>query len=115
MPTPETAPQDNEENALSKEEIAWLIKILWPALQAPDWKKQSLRDLEKFSEAIRSGKSLKELDDSLYERIFPHLAKVATHLGLALKKSVPSKETSSQPATITPIVPPGDSKEQDGG
>jgi hypothetical protein len=93
MSTPETQISTPEADAtLSTGEVAWLIKILWPALQAPNWKTQSRKDLEKLGEALYSGKSLKELDDPLYNRIFPHLVKVATNLGRAIKKGPPSVE-----------------------
>lgn len=72
---------------LTKEETAHLIRELWGALQAPGWTRQNRKDLEKIGEAIYSGRSLKDLDDDLYDRIFPHLVIVATHLGNALLTS----------------------------
>lgn len=121
MTTPETQP-------LSKEQIAWLIRTLWTSLQAPGWTSKNHRDLEKLGGALLSGKSLKELDDSLYNRIFPHLVKIAESLGSALRRgpdeardqteklaAPPSSETSAQtkdsedpdllPTNVTPLQP----------
>jgi hypothetical protein len=96
---------------LTKEEIAHLIRTLWSSLQAPAWTHKNRRDLEKLGEAIFSGKSLKDLDDTLYDRIFPHLVTVATHLGNVLRTTSPEKTRTdpiprdSDPlATITPMT-----------
>jgi hypothetical protein len=94
MPTPDISPKDENHSDLSNGEIAWLIKILWASLQAPGWTNKTRKDLEKLGEALYSGKSLKELDDSLYDRIFPHLVIVAKHLGKALRDSPLTSKTS---------------------
>lgn len=93
MPADE-APTDLKK--LTKEETAHLIRTLWSALQAPGWTIKNRRDLEKLGEALLSGKSLKELDDALYDRIFPHLVAVATHLGHALR-TTSSERTQPDP------------------
>jgi hypothetical protein len=111
MPTPEEQTQIPLP-PLAKEEIAFLIKALWAALQAPGWTFKNRKDLEKLGEAIFSGKSLKEVDDALYDRIFPHLVLVAAHLGNTLRSQVPDSPyheitvEKSAPITITPPAPP---------
>jgi hypothetical protein len=91
MPTPDISPKEENHSDLSNGEIAWLIKILWASLQAPGWTNKTRKDLEKLGEGLYSGKSLKELDDALYERIFPHLVTVAKHLGNAIKNGPPTE------------------------
>lgn len=91
-----TSDQTSPLESLTKEEIAWLIKLMWASLQAPAWTYKSQKDLAKIGEAIASGKSLKDINDDLYNRIFPHLVTIATHLGIALKTSSPP-----EPATET--------------
>jgi hypothetical protein len=109
MPTPDISPQKEENPGdLTNGEIAWLIKILWASLQAPGWTNKTRKDLEKLGEALYSGKSLKELDDSLYDRIFPHLVNVAKHLGNAIKNGPPTeahKELAAEAAQESPETP----------
>ena len=111
MPTPEEHAQIPLP-PLSKEEIAFLIKGLWTALQAPGWTFKNRKDLEKLGEAIFSGKSLKEVDDDLYDRIFPHLVLVATSLGNTLRSQVPESPyheiavEKSAPVVAAPAAPP---------
>ena len=103
-----TSEQPTPMETLTKEEIAWLIKIMWVSLQAPAWTYKNQKDLGKIGEAIASGKSLKDLDDGLYNRIFPHLVTIATHLGIALKTSSPP-EPATEPTSAhvpTPAVAP---------
>ena len=83
---------------LTKEQVAWLIRTLWAALQAPGWTFKNRKDLEKIGEALFTGKTLKDLDDALYERIFPHLVKIAEHLGEALRNG-PQDSSPPKPAT----------------
>jgi len=110
MPTPDSS-EKTLLPPLSKEEIAFLIKAIWAALQAPGWTFKNRKDLEKLGEAIFSGKSLKEVDDALYDRIFPHLVLVATHLGDTLRSQVPESPyheiavEKSAPITTTPAAP----------
>ena len=89
MTTPTQNPTDEEieevAQSLTREEIAWLMKIDWRSLQAPKWTFKNKKDLEKLGEALFSGKELKDLDEATLDRIFPHLVKVVQHLGAALK------------------------------
>jgi hypothetical protein len=71
---------------LTREETAWLMRIIWLAMQAPKWTFQVRKDLEKFGEAIASGKELKDLDSALLDRIFPYLVTIINHLAQALKR-----------------------------
>ena len=102
MSTPETS---QEEHPLTDGETAWLIKTLWSSLQAPGWNNKNRKDLEKLGEALYSGKSLKELDDALYDRLFPHLKKVATCLGIAIKNGPPTEETKTAAQGQQPSAP----------
>jgi hypothetical protein len=110
MPTPDSS-EKTLLPPLSKEEIAFLIKAIWAALQAPGWTFKNRKDLEKLGEALFSGKSLKEVDDALYDRIFPHLVLVATHLGDTLRSQVPESPyheiavEKSAPVTAPPAAP----------
>lgn len=63
---------------LTAEEKKILMKAIWGALQTPEWTKDNLID---FGKAIHSKKSLKELDDKAFEKIFPFLEKVTISLG----------------------------------
>lgn len=109
MPTPKM-PTDEElaelGESLSKEEIAWLMKIDWRSLQAPRWTFQNKKDLEKLGEALFSGKELKDLDNATLDRIFPHLIKVAKCLGALIKLGMPQKhtETSAGDDQVVPIA-----------
>jgi hypothetical protein len=85
---------------LSKEEIAFLIKAMWTALRAPKWTFKNRKDLEKLGEAIFADKELRDIDDALYDRIFPHLLVIATSLGDTLRTAEPL------PAKSPPAPPP---------
>jgi len=63
-----------ESAKMSNEEMAFLTKTLWEALQTPRWLKN---DLIEFGMAIFSKKSLKAMDDKVFARIFPFLQQVA--------------------------------------
>jgi len=100
MTTPDTqAPQA----ILGKEEIAFLIKAMWRALRAPGWTFANRKDLEKIGEAIFAGKDLRDIDDRLYDRIFPHLVTIATSLGNTLL-NYERHEPASAPAAPTPTT-----------
>ena len=88
----------------TNEEIVFLLKAVWAALQSPGWTFKNRKDLEKIGEAIFSGKELKDLDDSLYDRIFPHLKTVAIHLGRTLRDTLPDEgpQTQATPGSATP-------------
>lgn len=62
---------------MSSEEMAFLTKALWAALQSPTWLKDDLID---FGKAIFSKKSLKGMDDKVFDKIFPFLRQISTHL-----------------------------------
>ena len=104
MPTTPKQPTDEEiakiVETLTKEETAWLMKIDWRSLQSPKWTFQNKKDLEKLGEALFSGKDLKDLDNDILDRIFPHLVKVAQTLGALLKLGMPGRAT---PTTNTGI------------
>lgn len=94
----------------TNEEIVFLLKAVWAALQSPGWTFKNRKDLEKIGEAIFSGKELKDLDDSLYDRIFPHLKTVAIHLGRTLRDTSPDEGSPTQatPGSATRVEdPPG--------
>jgi hypothetical protein len=99
-------------NQLTKEETAWLMKAIWAALQSPKWGFFNSKDLETLGKAIASGKELKDLDNSLLNKIWPHLLTVTNHLGLALKKqaAVDDAPHVSKPATVAGDQP-AESKE----
>lgn len=93
---------------MAKEDVAWLMKSLWESLQSPGWTFANRKDLEKLGEAIFSGKKLKEVDDKLMTRLFPHLKTITLHLGALLmnhesKSQVAptTTEASSSPSTET--------------
>ena len=110
MTTTPKQPTDEElaelGESLSKEEIAWLMKIDWKSLQAPKWTFQNKKDLEKLGEALFSGKELKDLDNATLDRIFPHLIKVAKCLGALIKLGMPQKhvEASAGDDRVIPIT-----------
>ena len=91
---------------MAKEDVAWLMKALWESLQAPGWTFANRKDLEKLGEAIFSGKKLKEVDDKLMTRLFPHLKTITLHLGTLLmnhepKTQAPKTETQASNQTET--------------
>jgi hypothetical protein len=85
---------------MAKEDVAWLMNALWESLQSPGWTFTNRRDLEKLGEAIFSGKKLKEVDDKLLTRLFPHLKTITLHLGNMLLRHVP-KTKSPDPTHAT--------------
>lgn len=102
---------------ISKEELAWLIKAIVESLEIPDWTKDDLIEFGKMIWAKTSLKILAERDEKLFSRLFPLLAKVATHLGTkiaSVQTSVPPTSTNapsippspSSASTIPPSVPP---------
>jgi len=90
-----------EHETLSKEELAYLMKIEWEALQTPSWSKD---DLIEFGKAIFGKTALKDLDPKKFNQLFPFLKAIAEHLGIKLKEAVlptPSVVTASPPSLIT--------------
>jgi hypothetical protein len=77
---------------MAKEDVAWLMNALWESLQAPGWTFGNRKDLEKLGEAIFSGKKLKEVDDKLLTRLFPHLKTITLHLGNMLMRHEPKTQ-----------------------
>jgi hypothetical protein len=65
------------EPEMTKEEKRFLIRALWDALLAPRWTKDALVD---FGMAIFSKKTLKEMDDKIFDKIFPFLETITTKL-----------------------------------
>jgi hypothetical protein len=98
-----------DSNQLTKEETAWLMKAIWSALQAPKWGFFNSKDLETLGKAIASGKALKDLDDGLLNKIWPHMLTVTNHLGQALKANAAAPETPSPhepaPTNTSPADP----------
>ena len=95
--------------ALTKEELAWLIKAIVESLEVPDWTKDDLIEFGKMIWAKTSLKILAERDEKLFGRLFPHLAKVATHLGTKIataQASAPPISTATPPAPTNPVPVP---------
>lgn len=113
MSTPENPNQEKPHPELtlpplSDKETAFLIRSMWTSLQAPGWTFKNRKDLEKLGEAIFSGKTLKQLDDDLYDRLFPHLVKVAQCLGDILRISSPEESPAPSPKAVSPAPPPAE-------
>ena len=99
---------------LSKEELAWLIKAIIESLEIPDWTKDDLIEFGKMIWAKTSLKILAERDEKLFSRLFPHLTKVATHLGTKIATvQISTSPISTNPPPTPPnpgptsTVPPG--------
>ena len=71
-----------DESGMTKEEKKFLMRSLWDALAVPKWTKDSLVD---FGTAIFAKKSLKDMDDKTFNKIFPFLNAVTTELGSRLQ------------------------------
>ena len=82
---------------MTKEDVAWLMNALWDSLQSPGWTFANRKDLEKLGEAIFSGKKLKEVDDKVLTRLFPHLKAITLHLGNLLIKHIPKSVSVAAP------------------
>jgi len=102
MTTPAEVSGPEAPPPLSKEEVAYLMRAVWEALRAPKWGKSNRKDLEKLGLALLEDKSLKELDDSLYDRIAPHLVVVATALGETLRSDASRTPTAPTPPQSQP-------------
>jgi hypothetical protein len=76
---------EQKHESLSREEQAFLIKILWEALQAPPWSRD---DLIEFGKAIFGKTPLKDLDPKRFNQLFPFLKQITDHLGIKLKEAV---------------------------
>ncbi len=96
---------------MSPADIAFLMNALWESLQAPGWTFSNRKDLEKLGEAIYSGKKLKEVDNQLLTRLFPHLKIITVHLGeLLMQRShkLESEHKAEMPSTQEPPVNPSE-------
>ena len=76
---------EQKHEPLSREEQAFLIKILWESLQAPPWSRD---DLIEFGKAIFGKTPLKELDPKKFNQLFPFLKQITDNLGIKLKEAV---------------------------
>ena len=101
MTTETTTPDSPPE--MTKKDVAWLMNALWESLQSPGWTFGNRKDLEKLGEAIFSGKKLKEVDDKLLTRLFPHLKTITLHLGSLLMKHDP-EHVSVPPTAQAPAA-----------
>lgn len=55
---------------ITAEDKKFLVNTIWEALQSPKWTKNDLID---FGTAIFSKKKLKDIDESVFNKIFPFL------------------------------------------
>ena len=76
---------EQKHETLSREEQAFLIKILWESLQAPPWSRD---DLIEFGKAIFGKTPLKDLDPKKFNQLFPFLKQITDSLGIKLKAAV---------------------------
>ena len=91
-----------EHETLSKEELAYLMKIEWEALQTPSWSKD---DLIEFGKAIFGKTRFKDLDPKKFNQLFPFLKAIAEYLGVTLKEAIPPAPPAL-PAPPTPSTAP---------
>lgn len=93
MPAAEAAEEKHTD--LSNEEKKFLMKSLWAALQVPKWTKN---DFITFATAVQSGKSFKEMDDEVFDKVFPFMEKITAALGesLANAASAPSEKKTEK-------------------
>jgi hypothetical protein len=97
---------ENPDVPFTNEEIVFLIKAMIASLRAPGWTFKNRKDLEKIGEVvIFGGKELRDLDDALYDRIFPHLKTMAVHLGKILRDTAPDEPKTAAPSTASPASP----------
>ena len=85
---------EQKHESLSREEQAFLIKILWESLQAPPWSRD---DLIEFGKAIFGKTPLKDLDPKKFDRLFPFLKQITDSLGTKLKEAVLPAPPSTPP------------------
>ena len=76
---------DQKHESLTREEQAFLIKILWESLQAPPWSRD---DLIEFGKANFGKTPLKDLDPKKFTQLFPFLVQITNQLGTKLKETV---------------------------
>lgn len=96
---------EQKHESLSREEQAFLIKILWESLQAPSWSRD---DLIEFGKAIFGKTPLKDLDPKRFTQLFPFLKQITDHLGIKLKEAVLPTPAPSPAVQGEPANPPED-------
>ena len=94
---------EQKHEPLSREEQAFLIKILWEALQAPPWSRD---DLIEFGKAIFGKTPLKDLDPKKFTQLFPFLVQITNQLGTKLKEAVLPAPPSAPAVQGEPSNPP---------
>ena len=98
---------EQKHESLSREEQAFLIKILWESLQAPSWSRD---DLIEFGKAIFGKTPLKDMDPKKFTQLFPFLKQITDNLGIKLKEAVLPTPASTQdapanqPGNTTPAI-----------
>ena len=94
---------EQKHESLNREEQAFLIKILWEALQVPPWSRD---DLIEFGKAIFGKTPLKDLDPKKFDRLFPFLVQITNNLGVKLKEAVLPAPPPSPTVQGEPSNPP---------
>jgi hypothetical protein len=97
--------EQKHESQLSREEQAFLIKILWESLQAPSWSRD---DLIEFGKAIFGKTPLKDMDPKKFTQLFPFLKQITDNLGIKLKEAVLPEPSSPPPAQVAPAGSSGE-------
>jgi hypothetical protein len=91
---------------MTKEEKKVLMRALWDSLLEPKWTKDDLID---FGKAVFSKKTLKEMDDKTFNKLFPFLEQVTNNLGRRLQaeaeKMVAAKKTEGESSMREPETP----------
>ena len=83
---------------LTKEEKAFFTKAVWKALSAPDWSKDDLID---FGKALYAKKTLRDMEDKTFKKIFPFLEKITNSLGITLAEQAEAKTDQPAPEAKT--------------
>ena len=94
---------EQKHESLSREEQAFLIKILWESLQAPPWSRD---DLIEFGKAIFGKTPLKDLDPKKFNQLFPFLKQITDSLGIKLKEAVLPAPPPTPPVQGETAIPP---------
>ena len=72
---------EQKHESLSREEQAFLIKILWESLQVPSWSRDELIE---FGKMIFSKTPFKDLNSKKFNQLSSFLTMIAEHLGAKL-------------------------------
>jgi len=75
----------------TKGEQVFLITALWESLQIPSWTSDVLIDLGKM---LHAKKTLKDFPPQKFDRLFPHLVVIASHLGAKLLSASPGAQAA---------------------